>query len=86
MSLSLTRHASLRRQQRGISNKRLHAFFEHADIDRPAGRNCHELRVSHEIAATIHGGEKLSRLAAIVSDDTFEIVTMKHVTRRRRRR
>ena len=81
---TLTRHASQRRQQRGISNKRLSALFEHADIDRPAGRNCYVLRVSREYAATIRGGDKLSGLAAVVSDDTNEIVTLKHIAGGRR--
>ena len=82
--IALTRHASQRRQQRGIPDKRLQAFFEHADIDRPAGGNCRVLRVSRERAATIRGGDKFSGLAAVVSDDTNEIVTLKHIAGGRR--
>lgn len=77
--MDLTFHALRRQQQRGITSERLRALLANADIDRPAGRNCRLLRISRKNARTIRDGDKLSGLAAVVSDDTGVIVTVLHV-------
>jgi hypothetical protein len=72
----LTPHARTRFQQRGFTNTRLEALLEHADVERPVGRNCRLLRVSRQACNGLLDGERLSRVAAIVSDDTGEIITI----------
>lgn len=81
----LSRHAERRCQQRGITNDRLLAFFDHADVDQPARRNCRLIRVSLRCAQALRDGERFASLAAIV-DDSGRVVTMLHLARDRRGR
>lgn len=72
----LSRHALKRCAQRGIRPDFITAILEHADIQRPAGRNCRLERVSLAKAQALNLDDRLGRYALIVSDTTAEIVTV----------
>jgi hypothetical protein len=76
---TLSQHAARRCQQRGINPKRLVAFLEHADLDRPVGRNCRLYRVSAQARRALPDGERYATMGVIVADDSGEIVTVLHI-------
>jgi hypothetical protein len=84
--ITLSRHARRRCRQRGINSKRLSALFEHADIDRPVGSNCRLIKVSRAASRFVPSCDGLEKLAAIVSDDTAEIITVLSASATRRGR
>jgi hypothetical protein len=83
--LALTRHATIRAQQRGVTHDVLDALIRHADVESPVGRNCTVLRFSRQrlmdrdlrasLGATV---ERLASLAVVLSDSTGDIVTVLH--------
>ena len=83
---SLSRHAELRCQQRGVSGRLLDLFLQHYDVDRPAGGNRRLLAVKRTTVCAIEGGDRLGNLIAIADDASGAIVTVAHVSRSRRGR
>jgi len=84
-TLTLSRHAAVRTQQRGMPHHLLHAFLDHADIDAPAGGHCRLLRISRErlrdrsVREELGAdADRLARLAVIWSSETGTIVTVMH--------
>jgi hypothetical protein len=47
-SLALTRHASVRANQRGVTNSMLETLIAHADIEAAVGGGCTVLRLSRQ--------------------------------------
>lgn len=80
----LSRHASIRCAQRGLRPDFVSAILEHADIQRPAGRNCRLERVSRTKAQSLNLDDRLGRYALIVSDTTAEVVTVMPIHRQSR--
>jgi hypothetical protein len=83
--LALTRHATLRAKQRGVTHAMLDAFVNYADLEAPVGRGCTVLRFSRErlmdrdLRASLgRTPDRLSSLALILADDGGEIVTVLH--------
>lgn len=83
----LSRHATARSQQRGFTNRRLQALWEHVDLVHPIGSNCSLLKVSSRAAKNINGFDGLERFALIQDDRTGDIRTIlcSHSGRRGRR-
>ncbi len=77
----LSRHAQTRCQQRGVTRRLLSDVLDHADIDRPVGNNCRQLRVSRKRARELNHDDRLGRLAVIWSDDNGQVVTVMPVHR-----
>ena len=84
-SLALTRHASLRANQRGVTHAMLDALMAHADIEAPVGSGCTVLRFSRErlmdrdLRASLGStADRLKSLAVILADDTGNVVTVLH--------
>jgi hypothetical protein len=84
-TFSLTKHARTRANQRGITLELIEALLVFADMEVPAEGGCTCLRCSREALAAaelraVIGSiaERLQGLAAIVADDTGEIVTVFH--------
>lgn len=75
MNYHLTRHATRRMQQRGVSTTFLNAILENADVERPANDNCRLYRVTRRLARCL-GDDRLARFSVIWSDDNGEIVTV----------
>lgn len=83
--LALTRHASLRANQRGVTHDMLDALIAYADFEASVGSGCSVLRVSRErlkdrdLRASLGASaDRLAGLAVILADDTGEIVTVLH--------
>ena len=84
-SVSLSRHAQTRIQQRGVPHALLYLLLETADIDAPAGGGCRILRVSRKrlkdtslrerVGSDI---DRLARCAVLWCDRTHSIVTVLH--------
>ena len=77
----LSRHASRRCAQRGVSPDFISKILEHADVQRPAGGNCRLERVSRIKAKALNLDDRLGRYAIIISDTTAEIVTIMPIYR-----
>jgi len=84
-ALTLTRHATIRAQQRGVPHGVLNALIAHADLEAPVGSGCTVLRFSRERlmdrdlrAALGATADRLGSLAIVLSDDTGEVVTVLH--------
>lgn len=82
--MSLSRHAGMRAQQRGVPHATLEALLTFADGETPAGGGCLVLRLSRvalsdpELRAALGGqADRLGSLAAVISNDG-EIVTILH--------
>lgn len=82
-SFTLSSHAKLRANQRGITHKMIGDVIAYADIEAPAGSGCTVLRVSRERlkdralkAELACNPDKLSSLAIVWSEDSAEIVTV----------
>ncbi|HHX89581.1 MAG TPA: hypothetical protein GX700_07370 [Paracoccus sp.] len=74
--MSLSGHARIRCQQRGIPATFVAEILDHADVDHPIGDNCRLLRVSRSRARVLNRGDRLGRYALIWSDRTGRIVTI----------
>ena len=87
----MSRHATTRCQQRGITQELLRTLLQHHDLDRDVGGNCRVLRMSRRRAQAesrrigTQITARLERLAVIWSDTTDEVVTVFHDTSRSRR-
>jgi hypothetical protein len=83
-NLSLTRHASVRAQQRGVPHRVINALATWADVEIPVGGGCVALSLSRRqmsdrgLRASL--GAELDRLAgvALVADETGAVVTVLH--------
>jgi len=82
---SLTRHAAVRANQRGVTIELIEALLLYADIEFSVGGGCTCLRCSREAlkAAELRArigsiAEQLRGLRAIVADDDGQIVTVLH--------
>ena len=90
-TIRLSRHATLRCQQRGIRLRVLQAMLDHHDLDREVGGNCRVLRMSRKQARRAAAmldpqlSAQLERLAVVMSDSSGEIVTVLHDTGKSRR-
>ncbi len=82
MDCQLSRHASRRMQQRGVSPTFLVEILDNADVECPANDNCRLYRVTRELARSL-GNDRLSRFAIIWSDDSGKVVTVVPVVRGR---
>lgn len=80
----MTQHARQRCAQRGVRREFLASILLHADIDRPAGDNCHMIRVSRKKSRALNIDDRLARYALIVSSDSGAIVTVMPITRHTR--
>ncbi len=75
-TLALTRHATLRAQQRGVTHAMLDALIHNADVEAPVGGGCTVLRLSRERlmdrALRVSLGpmaDRLETLAVVLADD-----------------
>ena len=82
---SLTRHATTRANQRGVTLELINALLMFADVEVPVDDGCTCLRCSRKALAVadLRGmlgsiAERLKGLRAIVADDTGQIVTVFH--------
>jgi hypothetical protein len=80
---ALTRHASVRANQRGVTNNMLDALIAHADVEAPIGSGCTVLRFSRErlrdreLRASLGpSADRLGSLAVILANDTGKVVTV----------
>lgn len=85
MTMSLSHHASVRANQRGIPHALLQTLIEQADVETPVGGGCYALRVSRRRLQDIDvrlsfGGlvDRVPKLAVICSGDDGSIVTVLH--------
>ncbi|OOY02988.1 hypothetical protein [Thioclava sp. F28-4] len=83
--LHVTKHATLRCQQRGIRREDLAALIFYADIEVPAGDRAILIQVSKARARQLNLGDGLARMGAILSDDGA-IVTVARIHNNRRGR
>jgi hypothetical protein len=74
--ITLSRHAQMRAQQRGVSERMIKMILDHADVEKNVGDGCTLIRVSKRQADAIHGSDKLSKFALIWSDTRSQIVTV----------
>ena len=84
-SLALSRHASVRANQRGVTHAMLDALIAHADLEAPVGGGCTVLRFSRErlmdrdLRASLGAtADRLGSLAVILADGTGDVVTVLH--------
>lgn len=84
-SLSLTAHAAVRANQRGVPHHLIDALFEYADVDAPIGSDCRLLRISkHRLRepavrrALGSEADRMAWLAIIWSDEAAAVVTVLH--------
>lgn len=82
---ALTRHATLRAKQRGVTHAMLDALIIHADLEAPVGGGCTVLRFSRErlndpdLRASLgRTADRLKSLAVIFADDNGDVVTVLH--------
>jgi hypothetical protein len=75
MEPEISRHASLRMAQRGISHDFISSILDNANIERPANDNCRLYRVSADLAHAL-GDDRIGRFAVIWSDDYGQVVTV----------
>jgi hypothetical protein len=85
MTMSLTRHASIRASQRGIPHSLLQTLIEHADVETAVGGGCFALRVSRrrlkdaEVRRSFGASvDRVAKLAVICGGDDGSIVTVLH--------
>jgi len=81
-SVSLSQHALVRANQRGITHEMIRDLITYADIEAPVGGGCTVLRVSRERlrerdlrSRLASNPDKLTCLALVWSDETAEVVT-----------
>lgn len=92
--LTLTRHAVIRAQQRGIRPQVIDCVLAQADIDLHAGDGCHSYRISNrKMAMLLKAGalaaavlDRAKRVVVIWSERSGEVVTVLHDYGRRGRR
>lgn len=82
--LRLSKHAEKRSRQRGAKLGFIELVLNYADIEVLVGSNCQALRVSRRTAHRLKLDDRVHRYAAVVSDDTGEIVTVLLTERGRR--
>jgi len=89
MTLSLSHHAAIRLQQRGLPHHLIEALMSHADYEAPVGGGCMVLRMSRdrlrdpEVASSLGADrERLRGLSVVWSEQTGEIVTVLRPRRR----
>lgn len=82
-SVSLSQHARLRANQRGVTHQMISDLIAYADVEAPVGGGCTVLRVSRERLkdAGVRSGlssnpDKLASLALVWSDEAAEVVTL----------
>lgn len=82
MAYSLSNHAAVRMQQRGVPHHLIDALMSYADFEAPVGGGCTVLRMTRErledsdLAARLGAErERLRGLSIVWSDRTGEIVT-----------
>jgi hypothetical protein len=85
MTMSLSHHASIRANQRGIPQALLQTLIEQADVETAVGGGCFALRVSRRRLQDVDvrrsfGGliDRASKLAVVCSGDDGSIVTVLH--------
>ena len=78
-----SRHLRTRCQQRGVTNKELHAFLDAADRLVPVGRSCLALTLSRHATAAfqaegivVAGLERAQRRAVVIDGDGRPITIM----------
>ncbi len=83
--LTLTRHAMMRSQQRGIRPQVIDYVVAEADIDLHAGDGCHSYRISHQkMALLLKAGapaaklDRAKRVVVIWSERSGEVLTVLH--------
>lgn len=74
--ITLSQHAQLRAQQRGVTARMIEMILDHADVEKNVGDDCILIRVSKRQADAIHGSDKLSKFVLIWSDTHSQIVTI----------
>ncbi|AWM23754.1 hypothetical protein AOX55_0000474 [Sinorhizobium fredii CCBAU 25509] len=91
--LTLTRHALMRAQQRGIRRQVIDYVVAEADIDLNAGDGCHSYRISQRKMAVLRkagipaaGLDRAKRVVVICSEQSDEVVTVLHDHGRRGQR
>jgi hypothetical protein len=68
-SFSMSRHAEIRANQRGVTHAMIETLIAHADVETPVGRGCTALRISRrqlqdrELRQSL--GSKCDRLASL---------------------
>ena len=82
-AFSMTCHAAIRANQRGITHQMIADLLAYADVEAPVGGGCTVLRVSRrrlqdgDIRADLSSNpDKLASLALVWSDDSAEVVTV----------
>jgi hypothetical protein len=85
IDFELTKHATQRIQQRGVTHETVAFVLRHADIRLHAGENCKSLRISHQqMARLAKKGTKAALMArartvvVVVKPTAAEIITVLH--------
>lgn len=83
MLYTLSKHAALRVQQRGVPHHLVAALMNHADFEAPVGGGCTVLRMTRERLSDPEvrdalgaDRERLRGLSVVWSDRTGEVVTV----------
>ena len=82
MGIRVSKHASLRMQQRGVSEAFVLKILNNANVERPANDNCRLYRITPDLASAL-GDDRLGRYVVIWGDDTGEVVTVAPIYRGR---
>jgi hypothetical protein len=84
-AFAMTRHASIRANQRGVTHDMLDALIAYADFEASVGGGCTVLRLSRDrledrdLRASLgSSADRLASLAVVLADDTGQIVTVLH--------
>jgi hypothetical protein len=77
--ITLSQHAAIRAQTRGVRDSLLNLILQHADVEAPVGSNCRLLRVHKRTAARLGVDDRLARVGVILSDTSGQIVTVLHL-------
>lgn len=82
-AFSMSHHAAVRANQRGITHQMIIDLLAHADVEAPVGRGCTVLRLSRrrlqdgDLRAGLGSNpDKLASLALVWSEDSAEVVTV----------
>jgi hypothetical protein len=85
MTMSLSRHAAIRANQRGVPHALLQNLIDHADVETPVGGGCFALSISRsrlqEEDIRLSFGSAIDRvagLAVICDGDYGAVVTILH--------
>jgi hypothetical protein len=74
--ITLSRHAELRCQQRGITQDLIALVFNHADVETAIGDGCTFIRVTKREARRVGGDDRLARVGLVWSGSRAQVVSV----------